>query len=441
MPGSLFTRELLVTASRPRALVLKVAIPLVLTVPLLAGHAPTFWAGMLLSVLAAMTGAVGSAISVARARDSGLLARLAVTPRSPGLSMLSWVGGSTVVDAIQLVPALVVIFLLAPVTAPAALSLVLMAISVLFMANVLGSVVAAAGGGAGEVLIDVVVLLAPLLFFGGLFTGVPRDGWRWIAAQVDPFSYLELGVHPRAGRGCRLRRVPRDGGSLRHRGGKCRGHRGARPHRAAPAMSVRWGATVLVMCTLILAACAGSTPTVTLTSLGLPQGGGALAAVTIRTSPDGGIYMNPDPMTVVMVSRAPGTRLIAKGGPDARAWNALQQFGDFTFVGISMHNKGAAGSDPQLNAMQIAADYAPAGTEVGAAQPLLPPDVPACRAEPRAERSELHPACRSRGRRSWPCWCIRPSAQRRASSGASSTSSRFVLPSEADCPRHRRVGG
>jgi len=34
-------------------------------------------------------------------------------------------------------------------------------------------------------------LLAPLLFFGGLFTGIPRDGWRWVAAQVDPFSYLD----------------------------------------------------------------------------------------------------------------------------------------------------------------------------------------------------------------------------------------------------------
>ena len=104
--------------------------------------------------------------------------------------MMSWVAGSTVIDAIQLVPALIVIFALAPVTAPAALSLVLILIAVLFMANVLGSVVSSAGGGAGEVLIDVVVLLAPLLFFGGLFTGVPRDGWRWIAAQVDPFSYL-----------------------------------------------------------------------------------------------------------------------------------------------------------------------------------------------------------------------------------------------------------
>ncbi|MHB8490434.1 MAG: ABC transporter permease [Candidatus Dormibacteria bacterium] len=191
MPGSLFTRELLVTVARPRSLLMKVAIPLVLTVPLLVGQAPTFWAAMLLTVLAAMTGAVGSAISVARARESGLLGRLAVAPRSPARSMLSWVAGSTVVDALQLAPTLLAIFVLAPVTPPAALSLVLIEVAVLFMANVLGSVVSAAGGGAGEVLIDVAVLLAPLLFLGGLFTGVPRDGWRWVAAQLDPFAYLD----------------------------------------------------------------------------------------------------------------------------------------------------------------------------------------------------------------------------------------------------------
>jgi ABC-2 type transport system permease protein len=191
MPGSLFARELLVTASRPRALLLKVAIPLVLTVPLLAGHAPTFWAGMLFTTLTAVTGAVGAAISIARARESGLLARLAITPRSPGGSMLRWVAASSVVDAVQLAPVLLAIFALAPATASSALSLVLIELAVLFLANVLGSVVAAAGGGAGEVLIDVLVLLAPLMFLGGLFTGVPRDGWRWVVAQVDPFSYLD----------------------------------------------------------------------------------------------------------------------------------------------------------------------------------------------------------------------------------------------------------
>lgn len=130
-------------------------------------------------------------------------------------------------------------------------------------------------------------------------------------------------------------------------------------------MSLRSAAAMLVLSATLLAACAGSTPTVTLTALGLPQGGSALADVTINTSPDGGIYQNPDPMTVDMVGRAPGVPLIRIGGSDATGWKALEPYGDFTFVGISVRNHGAAGSDPQLNAMQIAADYAPAGTASG----------------------------------------------------------------------------
>lgn len=87
--------------------------------------------------------------------------------------------------------------------------------------------------------------------------------------------------------------------------------------------------------------------------------------VTIKTSPDGGIYQNPDPMTIVMITRAPGAALIKHSGSGASDWTALERYGDFTFVGVAVRNKGAAGSDPQLNAMQIAADYAPAATVSG----------------------------------------------------------------------------
>ncbi len=190
MPRGMFVRELLTSLTRPRALLLKVAVPLLLTVPLVAGHAPTFWAAMLLTVLCAMTGAVGSAVTISRARDSGLLTRLALTPRPAWRVVCGWVAGGAAVDALQLAPALAVVIALAPVSPVAAVALLCGAAAVLVVTNVLGCAVAALGGGPGEVLLDVAVVLAPLLFLGGLFTGVPRDGWRWIAAQVDPFTYL-----------------------------------------------------------------------------------------------------------------------------------------------------------------------------------------------------------------------------------------------------------
>lgn len=37
------------------------------------------------------------------------------------------------------------------------------------------------------------VVLAPLLFLSGLFTGVPATGVRFWVAQILPFSYLDEG--------------------------------------------------------------------------------------------------------------------------------------------------------------------------------------------------------------------------------------------------------
>lgn len=190
LPGGMFLRELLVAATRRRALVLKMAFPLVLTIPLVTAHAPTFWAGMLLTVLAAMVGAVGAGMTAARARESGLLPRLTITPRQPWRVLCAWVAAGSLVDLAQLLPALLVVLALAPATATTGIALVVDVAAVLVVANSLGFAVSALGGGPGEVLLDTVVLLAPLLFLGGLFTGVPASGWRATAASVDPFAYL-----------------------------------------------------------------------------------------------------------------------------------------------------------------------------------------------------------------------------------------------------------
>jgi hypothetical protein len=185
----MWTREWLLTVAHPRSLAIKLAMPLVLTVPLLAGRAPTFWAGMLLTVLVAMVGAVGSGVTLARARQGSLLARLAVVPRPPHRVVGGWVLAAAAVDTVQMLPVALAVALTgaAPDTA---LAMLLCIPAVLLATNALGCALSLLAGGPGEVLLDVVVVLAPLLFLGGLFTGVPRDGWRFWAARLDPFAYL-----------------------------------------------------------------------------------------------------------------------------------------------------------------------------------------------------------------------------------------------------------
>jgi ABC-type multidrug transport system permease subunit len=190
MPRTVAARELAIVLSRPRAMVIKAGLPLLLAIVLVAGHAPTFWAGMLLTVLVAMVGAVGTAVSVSRAREAGFLTRLAATPGSRARLLTGWVLAAATIDVVQLLP----VAIAALVTGAGGVSefAVLLAAlaATLVVTNVLGCVITLAAASAAEVLLDVVVLLAPLLYLGGLFTGVPAEGWRATAAGLDPFSHL-----------------------------------------------------------------------------------------------------------------------------------------------------------------------------------------------------------------------------------------------------------
>jgi hypothetical protein len=190
MPRSVAARELAIVLSRPRALAIKAGLPLALAVVLVAGHAPTFWAGMLLTVLVAMVGAVGTAVTVSRARDAGFLTRLAATPGSRPRLLVGWVLAAAAVDVVQLLPVALAAWIDGGGGATELVVLVTVLAATLVVTNVLGSLITLAAASAAEVLLDVVVVLAPLLYLGGLFTGVPAAGWRaWVAA-VDPFSHL-----------------------------------------------------------------------------------------------------------------------------------------------------------------------------------------------------------------------------------------------------------
>jgi ABC-2 type transporter len=190
LPRSLAARELAIVLGRPRALVIKAGLPLALAVVLVAGHAPTFWAAMLLTVLVAMVGAVGTAVTVSRAREAGFLTRLSATPGSRPRLIAGWVLAAAAVDLVQLLPVAIAALVVGG-AGPAELGVLVVALAgTLVVTNVLGCLVTLAAAGAAEVLLDVVVVLAPLLYLGGLFTGIPADGWRSVAGAADPFAHL-----------------------------------------------------------------------------------------------------------------------------------------------------------------------------------------------------------------------------------------------------------
>ena len=125
---------------------------------------------------------------------------------------------------------------------------------------------------------------------------------------------------------------------------------------------------------LLISGCAGGSSATT--ELRFPTATTALASTTLFTSPDGGIYQNPDPIKVLMVVRKSADSVMRQLGAAASSWIALQRLGDFTYVGVEIVNHGAAGSDPQLNSAQIAVDFAPQGTSTGGLRRFYHPTYP-----------------------------------------------------------------
>jgi len=121
---------------------------------------------------------------------------------------------------------------------------------------------------------------------------------------------------------------------------------------------IRRGALLLAA---LLAGCATATQAATGSSLQLPSTAPShpLASATLYTSPDGGIYQNPDAVQVTMLARASAGDLSTLAPSLQQTLRTLQSLGDLTYVALRITNQGKAGSDPQFNAVQIASDYAP----------------------------------------------------------------------------------
>ncbi len=183
--------ELRATLRRRRALAIKLVFPLVLAVPLALTGAPQFFAAMLLTVLIAMVGTVGTGVSLTRARGSGWLDRLAVLPMGRWRVGLELFLAGWVVDCLQ---ATLLVLVLGAAQRPDPLTLFstwLLSLATLAFSGALGLAVATLTDNPGEAMLLLAVVLAPMLFLSGLFTGVPAAGPRYWIAQLLPFSYLQ----------------------------------------------------------------------------------------------------------------------------------------------------------------------------------------------------------------------------------------------------------
>ncbi|MBJ7595338.1 MAG: hypothetical protein JF886_10845 [Candidatus Dormibacteraeota bacterium] len=137
-------------------------------------------------------------------------------------------------------------------------------------------------------------------------------------------------------------------------------------------------AAALLVTALTMAACGSASAGLDAASLGLPVTGTAvaLATATVSTSPDGGIYRNPDHLEVMLVGRHSVDAVAAQLGNASSSWSQLRGLGQFTLVAMRIRDDGKVTSDPQLFDLQMASDYAPPGTANGPLRHFYHPTYP-----------------------------------------------------------------
>ncbi len=135
----------------------------------------------------------------------------------------------------------------------------------------------------------------------------------------------------------------------------------------------RLGPAAAVLCALV-AACGGQT-SLSASQLGLPSAGHpkVLASATYDTSPDGGIYINPDPIHVTLLGHVAMEPLAQQIGAQ-KQWAALTGLGPLTAVAFQLTNNGLAASNPELNSLQIASSSW-ATCQAGTASALCPDGI------------------------------------------------------------------
>ena len=181
LAGTIWQRELVEFAQRRRALVIKLAFPLLIAIPLVLSGAPSIYAAMALTMLIAIVGALGAGAVLTRERQTGLTLRYRTLPVTPGRLLIERLSTNSAIDFVQLIPVLVLIALRRPSTFAWWPALLLSTAAVLLIGNLMGAI--------ASTLLYVVIPLLPLLYLSGIFTP-PSEPALLVVSRLLPFSYL-----------------------------------------------------------------------------------------------------------------------------------------------------------------------------------------------------------------------------------------------------------
>jgi ABC-2 type transport system permease protein len=189
-PDAYWKKDIVLFFSKRFALLIKMLYPIALIVPVAASDIPAQYAAAVVGIVAVMAGTFGAGESLTTDLNDGILVRVALTPLSPRRIVFEILAVNAVLDFIQLLPALLLVYLLHPAPLVACLAATLGIFATLVTANCIGIFIANFTSSPADVLLYATAILAPLIYVSGFFRNQNPTGISAILRDFVPFAYM-----------------------------------------------------------------------------------------------------------------------------------------------------------------------------------------------------------------------------------------------------------
>jgi ABC-2 type transport system permease protein len=188
-PDAYWKKDVALFFGKRFALVIKMLYPLAIIVPVAASGIPPQYAAAVVGIVAIMAGTFGAGESLTSDLNDGILARFALTPLSPYRLVFEILAINAVLDFLQLLPALLVVYILHPVSLVWVLAATFAVFATLVAANCIGVFIANFTSSPADVLLYATAILFPLIYLSGFFRNQNPSGFLATSRDFVPFAY------------------------------------------------------------------------------------------------------------------------------------------------------------------------------------------------------------------------------------------------------------
>jgi ABC-2 type transport system permease protein len=188
-PDAYWKKDVALFFGKRFALVIKMLYPLAIIVPVAASGIPPPYAAAVVGIVAIMAGTFGAGESLTSDLNDGILARFALTPLSPYRLVFEILAVNAILDFLQLLPALLVVYILHPVSLVWVLAATFAVFATLVAANCIGVFIANFTSSPADVLLYATAILFPLIYLSGFFRNQNPSGFLATSRDFVPFAY------------------------------------------------------------------------------------------------------------------------------------------------------------------------------------------------------------------------------------------------------------